>query len=222
MLCGLKKDSAFRDFSICRHDFFNQYGFGDGDYFEAGEVEIVEHLCQRLAKAIGVGDGRWEPYVESSCHNPHYIKFKNLQTDERAEHDDMGASDWKMTGEIIDEIMEIERKPIVKKDCDFKGFSFSLYVGDFFEKYGFGDGDILYDEDVEAVKHVCHRLAKALGVVDGRWEPYVESSCHNPYYIKFRDLQTGDFMNLNEVDDDDGWEKIQQRIEEITGYSEKT
>jgi hypothetical protein len=111
--------------------------------------------------------------------------------------------------------------PRLKKDSAFKDLRFSVHVGDFFDKYGFGDGDILSDEDVEAVEHLCHRLTEAIGVVDGRWEPYVESSCHNPRYIKFKNLQTGDFMNLHEVDDD-GWEKIEQRIKGITGYSQKT
>lgn len=215
MYSRLKRDAAFKDLSIYRYDFFSQYGFGEGDYFEEGEREILEHLCHRLVEAIGVIDGRWQPYVASSCHSPRYIKFKNLQTGKYVEHDNMEASDWKMVGNRIDEIMEIQRKPILDKDCDFKDLGFRLYAHEFFEKFGFGDGDVLSEEDVEIIKHLCHRFAKTIGVIDGRWEPFVESSCHNPYYIKFKDLQTGQVMNLHDLDDD-AWEKIDQRVKEIT------
>jgi Fe-S-cluster formation regulator IscX/YfhJ len=106
MYSRLKKDAAFKDLSFYRYDFFNQYGFGEGDYFEEGEKEILEHLCHRLAEAIGVIDGRWEPYVESSCHNPRYIKFKDLQTGKIVNLHDIEDDDWKQIEQRIEEIIK--------------------------------------------------------------------------------------------------------------------
>ncbi|MBW1700428.1 MAG: hypothetical protein JRH18_24265 [Deltaproteobacteria bacterium] len=101
----------------------------------------------------------------------------------------------------------------LRKDSDF--YEISRYVYDFFSKYGFMDGDMLLDDEKEIVKHLCCRLTKAMGTINGRWEPHVMSTCtHNPYYIIFKDLQTNNYVSFYDMEEQHR-RKIKERIEEI-------
>jgi hypothetical protein len=101
----------------------------------------------------------------------------------------------------------------LRKDADFKDINFNVY--DFLHKYGFSDGDRILKEEKEIAEHLCHRLANEIGVVDNRWEPVVISAApHNPYYISFNDLQTGELVNYYDLEERER-RKIEQRLDEI-------
>ncbi len=103
----LRKDSDIKDLRFCVFDFLHKYGFNDGDGILEEEVEIVEHLCHKLANAIGIVDNRWEPIVfASGPHNPYHIKFKDLQTGEIEDYYSMGERESRKLWKRIEEIME--------------------------------------------------------------------------------------------------------------------
>jgi hypothetical protein len=101
------------------------------------------------------------------------------------------------------------------KDSDIKDLRYDVY--NFLNKYGFQDGDRVLKEEREIVEHLCYKLANAIGVVDSRWEPCViYTGSHNPYYVKFKDLQTGEYVGYYDMEERDR-RKIEQRIDEIMG-----
>jgi len=101
------------------------------------------------------------------------------------------------------------------KDSDFKDISFNIY--DFLHKYGFEDGDRILKEEREIVEHLCRRLAKEIGVVDNHWEPVIISAApHNPYYINFKDVQTGEMVDYYDMEERER-RKIERRFDEIRG-----
>ena len=88
------------------------------------------------------------------------------------------------------------------------------YVYDFLNRYGFNDGDGILDEEKKTVEHLCHKLAKELGLVESRWKPVVVSCSHNPYYISFEDMPTGKRASFFELGERER-RKIEKRIDEI-------
>jgi len=103
---NLSKDSEIKDLRFYVYDFMSKSGFGDGDSILKEEEEIVEHLCRKLAKEIGVVDNRWEPLVISTSYNPFYITFQELQTGEIVRFYDMDEREKRKIERRVDEIME--------------------------------------------------------------------------------------------------------------------
>jgi hypothetical protein len=89
-----------------------------------------------------------------------------------------------------------------------------LYTYDLMNKYGFGDGRHLLEEEDEILEQICHRFARALGVIDERWEPTVMSTGHNPFYVAFFDRLNGEIVSFYETDEKDR-RKIEERIWEV-------
>ena len=79
---SLTKNSSFMDIGIDIYNFLSKYGFGDGRYLLDEEAEIVEALCQKTADAFGIIDGRWEPTVVETGHNPFYVAFWDRKKEE--------------------------------------------------------------------------------------------------------------------------------------------
>jgi hypothetical protein len=92
-------------------DFLNKYGFGDGDHLLPEQEPIVEHLTQRLVDEIGIVDNRWKPWlICTSAHNPYFIGFENLETEEMMEYYQISEPDKQKIQQRLDEIFGMAHK----------------------------------------------------------------------------------------------------------------
>jgi hypothetical protein len=107
----LTMDTPIKELRCWIYDFLNKYGFGDGDHLLPEEEPIVEHLAQQLVDEIGIIDNRWKPrLICTSVHNPYYIGFENLETEEMTGYYEMNEPDRRKIERRLDEIFGMDHK----------------------------------------------------------------------------------------------------------------
>jgi hypothetical protein len=106
---GIPKDFELRDLKFYVYDFFNRYGFDDGNRILPEEYDIARRAVEKLCEAIGIVNGEWKPVIRSG-HNPYYIKFEWV-----------GETNGDYTkGEIcdFDEMDERNKRKIEKREAE--------------------------------------------------------------------------------------------------------
>ncbi|MBI5591203.1 MAG: hypothetical protein HY881_12045 [Deltaproteobacteria bacterium] len=98
------------------------------------------------------------------------------------------------------------------KDSDLKEIGF--YIHDFLNKYGFNDGNYILEEEEEIVEVLCHKIADALDVIVNKWKPCILRTGHNPFYILFEDIETGELISYFDMEERDR-RKIDLKIHEL-------